>query len=397
MIGRLKRFIKKLIRKTDKFLTLKIIFPLVYKWHAKKPVDDNKVIFVEIRLKGVSNSFSLLYDRIKANPKFKVHVHNLRLTFVKTLAYDKRCIQLMKDMATAKYVFLNEATNAVSSVKKREETTVFQTWHGCGAFKKFGFSTAQLIFGENEKNMLRYPFYNNLDYVSVSSPEIVWAYEEALNSKRYNSKIVPIGVSRSDIYYDEEYKNTAYERLYEVMPAARGKKVIVYAPTFRGRVANAKTPNVLNVELLNYVLSDEYVLLFKHHPLVRIRPSVPETCQDFALDVTDTMSIEDLLIVADLCISDYSSLVFEYSLLEKPILMLAYDVDNYIDWRGFYYSYDELVPGPVVKNTYEVLDFIRNIENYDREKVHNFREKFMSSCDGHSTDRIIELVFGENF
>lgn len=397
LIKAVKRILKKIKNRLNRFYTLKILFPLVYKLNSRKPVDENKVIFLELRLEGLSNSFTEIYNTLKNDyPKFNLVMHNLRLTFVSTRQFNKNCVKLFKDMATAKYVFVNEGSNALGSIKKRKETTVFQTWHGCGAFKKFGFSTAELIFGDNRKNMLKYPFYNNLDYVSVSSPEVVWAYEEALNSERFGSKIIPIGVSRTDIFYKEEYKKTAFEHLYEVMPQAKGKKVIMYAPTFRGRVANAKAPNRLNIELLKYALSDEYVLIIKQHPLVRKRPEVPEYCADFAMDVSELMSIEDMMIVADICISDYSSLVFEYSLMEKPILFLAYDIETYIDWRGFYYPYDELVPGPVVNNTYEVLDFIKDVDNYDKQKVHAFREKFMASCDGHATERILDLVFGEN-
>lgn len=394
MLKKIKKLIRKYLRRFNKFYTLKIIFPLVYKWNARKPVDESKVILVEVRFDGISNSFSEIYQRLSEDKKFNVHVHNLGLTFVKTISYDKNCIKLLRDMATAKYVFLNEASNTVSCVKKRSETVVFQTWHGCGAFKRFGFSTAQLIFGETEKSMLKYPFYNNIDYLSVSSPEVVWAYEEATNSARYGTKVIPIGISRSDFFFNEQNKQKAFDRLYEIMPQARGKKVIMYAPTFRGRVAAAKAPNRLNIELMNYALSDEYVLIIKHHPFVRKRPEVAPQCENFALDVSELMTIDDMMFVSDMCISDYSSLVFEYSLFEKPMIFLAYDLDEYIDWRGFYYPYEELVPGPIVDNTLDIVDFVKNIDSFDKEKVVDFRKKFMSSCDGHATDRIFELVFG---
>ncbi len=397
MLKKVKKLVKKYIKRFNKFYTLKIVFPLVYKWNARKPVDENKVILLEVRFDGLSNSFSEIYPKLKEHPELKVRIHNLGLTFVKTVQYDKNCIKFLKDMATAKYVFLNEASNTVSCVKKRSETIVFQTWHGCGAFKRFGFSTAQLIFGENEKSMLKYPFYNNINYFSVSSPEVVWAYEEATNSKRYGTKIVPVGISRSDFFYNEDNKQKAFENLYEVMPQAKGKKVLMYAPTFRGRVVSAKAPNKLNIELMKYALSDEYVLIIKHHPFVRKRPEIPAGCEDFAMDVTELMTIDDMMFVSDICISDYSSLVFEYSLFEKPMIFLAYDLENYIDWRGFYYPYEQLVPGPIVDNTLDIVDFVKNADKFDKEKVVKFREKFMASCDGHATDRIFDLVFKDKF
>lgn len=140
-------------------------------------------------------------------------------------------------------------------------------------------------------------------------------------------------------------------------------------------------------------LGDEYVLLLKHHPFVKKLPEVPEDCQNFAMDVTKALDIDKLLCASDVCISDYSSLIFEYSLFERPMIFLAYDLDDYFDWRGFYYNYDELTPGPVVSETDEVIDYIQNLNSrFDKAEVQAFREKFMSACDGHATDRIMELV-----
>ncbi len=77
------------------------------------------------------------------------------------------------------------------------------------------------------------------------------------------------------------------------------------------------------------------------------------------------------------------------------MIFFAYDIEDYNDWRGFYYNFDELTPGPVFTKTEEVIDYISNIsERFDQSEVHAFREKFMSACDGHATDRIMDLVHG---
>ena len=97
--------------------------------------------------------------------------------------------------------------------------------------------------------------------------------------------------------------------------------------------------------------------------------------------------------VSDVCISDYSSLIFEYSLLERPILFLAHDLEDYYDWRGFYYPFEEMAPGPVATNTGEVVEYLLHLERrFDRRKVARFRERFMSSCDGHATERVLQLL-----
>lgn len=254
-------------------------------------------------------------------------------------------------------------------------------------------STADLIFGDNRKNQEKFPNYRNLAYVTVSSPEISWAYEEAMNLKNTDTQIVSTGISRTDVFYDKNFIEAAAEAVYSVCPKARSKKIILYAPTFRGRVAKAQTPDCLDIAAMKEALGDEYFLLLKHHPFVKKRPEIPEDCQDFAMDVTTELDIDKLLCVSDVCISDYSSLIFEYSLFERPMIFFAYDLDEYFDWRGFYYNYDELTPGPIVKTTEEIIDYIQHLDTrFNPSQVRAFREKFMSACDGHATDRILELV-----
>ncbi|MBQ7129054.1 MAG: CDP-glycerol glycerophosphotransferase family protein, partial [Clostridia bacterium] len=185
--------------------------------------------------------------------------------------------------------------------------------------------------------------------------------------------------------------------LYKVVPQAKGKKVILYAPTFRGRVASARTPNQLNLGMFEDHFGDDYVLLFKHHPFVKKIPVISDEFAQFAFDVTQTLDIEDLLCTADICITDYSSLVFEYSLFEKPIIFYAYDLENYCDWRGFYYDYYEISPGPVFSTNKEMIYYIENLDTrFDKVKIKDFRKKFMRSCDGNSTDRILRYIFDKD-
>lgn len=393
---KIKKFIRKKTNPLYRYYVLKVLYPHVYKKYSKRPVEENKVVFVEIRLPNLTNSYKVIYDELCRNYDFDIHCHFLRNTYVGRTEYRRRCKAFIRDIATAKYVFMDEATNIMGNFTMREETVVTQLWHGCGAFKKFGYSTADAIFGATREIMDKYPFNRNYTNVTVSSPEVIWAYEEAMNYTHESGVVKALGSSRTDIFYDEDFIKSAYDAFYEIMPQAKGKKVILYAPTFRGRVAKAKSPNRLNVELLNYVLGDQYVLVTKHHPLVRKRPQIPENCTDFAMDLTDDLSIEELLCVSDICISDYSSLVFEYSLFEKPMIFLAHDLDTFFDWRGFYYDYYELAPGPVVKNTCEIIDYITNIdEKFDKKQVQDFRQKFMSSCDGNATNRILDTALSD--
>lgn len=396
-ISKLKKKVIKLAKRYAKDLLFWVYFPYIYSKHAKSPIKQDKVIFVEIREFEISANFRYMVDELKKNYDFDIQIIFLKENSVRWRTYMENCSKMIKQVATARCVFLADASNVLSSIKLRPETKIAQLWHGCGAFKKFGLSTADLIFGASRKDALRHPYYRNLSLVTISSPEVAWAYTEAMHLEDSPETIQAIGVSRTDIFFDEYYLEQCHSKVQKAVPTCRGKKVILYAPTFRGRVAKAQGPDELDIKHMKEELGDEYILLIKHHPLVKHLPRIPEECMDFAFDVTHTFLVNDLLPVADICISDYSSLIFEYSLFERPMVFFAPDIDEFNDWRGFYYDYDELTPGPIYDNTDELVDYIKHIETaFDKKCVSDFKYKFMRSCDGGSTQRILDFMFGDD-
>ena len=390
----LKKFKKKFfskLRRIRKHYRYKVYFPKVYSSYCTEPVQENKVLFLEMRFTKLSNSFELIYKALEESGEYDLKCSYVQFNFIRGREFTQRVNEMLKELATAKYVFVDDASLILSSIPLRKETVAINLWHACGAFKKFGRSTAELKFGSSAATLDKYPNYGNLTHVTVSSPEVIWAYEEAMHLPKGIVKAT--GVSRTDQFYDKEFVESRKQKLYEIMPEAKDKKVILYAPTFRGHVATASSPDRIDFERFCRELGDEYVIVCKHHPFVKNPPIIPEELQHFARDLTKYLSIEDLLCCADICISDYSSLVFEYSLFEKPMIFYAYDYDNYCDWRGFYYDYSEFTPGPVVQTEDELLNSIKNIDTqFDKQKVIDFKEKFMGSCDGHATERIIALM-----
>ena len=385
-----KKFISKL-RRIRKHYRYKVYFPKVYSSYCTEPVQENKVLFLEMRFTKLSNSFELIYKALEKSGEYDLKCSYVQFNFIRGREFTQRVNEMLKELATAKYVFVDDASLILSSIPLRKETVAINLWHACGAFKKFGRSTAELKFGSSAATLDKYPNYGNLTHVTVSSPEVIWAYEEAMHLPKGIVKAT--GVSRTDQFYDKEFVESRKQKLYEIMPEAKDKKVILYAPTFRGHVATASSPDRIDFERFCRELGNEYVIVCKHHPFVKNPPIIPEELQHFARDLTKYLSIEDLLCCADICISDYSSLVFEYSLFEKPMIFYAYDYDNYCDWRGFYYDYSEFTPGPVVQTEDELLNSIKNIDTqFDKQKVIDFKEKFMGSCDGHATERIIALM-----
>ncbi|WP_051204925.1 CDP-glycerol glycerophosphotransferase family protein [Butyrivibrio sp. VCD2006] len=391
------RFFKKLYGSIFRFVTRKIIFQIYFWMCSRAPIEENKVTFMELRLPNLSNNFQLLHKELTEKYDLNVKVHYIRQGFARGKDKYGRIFAFLKDAATSKYIILNEGSDIAGGIKKREGQHIMNTWHGCGAFKKFGRSTRDKIFGDSGKTADRYPGHPDYDLVTVSSPEIVWAYVEAMGKEDKPECIKPLGLSRTDVFYDEKFIAQAKENVAKEVPASKDKKILLYAPTFRGRTKWAFSPSELDIGKFYENFHEEYVLLFKHHPITHERPQIPAEYADFAFDVTDSLSIEDLLCVSDICISDYSSLIFEYSIFERPMVFFAFDLDEYFDWRGFYYDYDELTPGPVFSTNDEMIDYIKHIdERFDRNVVREFRNKFMASCDGNATKRVIMDFFGND-
>lgn len=395
-VRKAKHVFYRLVKRLIKDVSLGLCYPIAYRKAAKHPVAPEKVIFLENKSSTLPDSYRVLHDCLTEGYSFEVRFVSLGQNRVRLRRYYLNCWNAVKDIATAKYVFLNDASDLVSCLPLRDETKVVQLWHACGAFKKWGMSTAELKFGGTRKDLLRHPFYKNLSLVTVSSPEVVWAYVEAMVLENQPEIVKPIGVSRTDLFFDAEHLAKARSHIEELVPLACNKRVILYAPTFRGRVASAEGPDRIDIPRFKEAFGDDSVLLIKHHPFVKKPHRIPEGCEGFAYDVSGDLDIDELLCVADVCISDYSSLVFEYSLFDRPMVFFAYDIDEYNDWRGFYYDYDELTPGPVFSDNESMVDYLQHLEErFDVGRVRAFREKFMGACDGHATERVCEEVFGE--
>lgn len=376
MIGLLKNIVKGILYRG--------IFPILYKWYSKKPVVKNCVLFIEIRYDKMTNNFTLLYEAFSKKDIFTVEIAFLGLSVFSYKKYIKQCYQMIKQLAVAEYVFVNEGSNVLAALPIRKETKLVQTWHGCGAFKRFGHSGT---------DTLKEDYYNPYTFVTVSSPEVVDIYADSMRVNR--ERILPIGVSRTDVFFRKDYIEKCTDEVRGQYSIGEDKKIILYAPTFRGNAQRAESPKLLDVEKLYPGLNEEYVFLYKGHPVVNVPTDIPEKYASFFIDASDEQ-IEKLMCAADLCITDYSSLIFEYALLERPMYFYAYDYKDYVTERGFYYEFESFVPGPIC---YTEEELIQAITQQDKKEIVRqvtaFKNRFMSACDGRATDRIIERVISE--
>lgn len=385
-----------MIKRIGKWLVFKWVYPVCYKMASCNDINRKKIIFVENHQSELTDNFILYYQELKKRD-YEVHVHYLKISSSGWKDIIRRSIALIKDMGNASCIFLNESNSLFGAFKLRRETKLVQVWHACGAFKKWGYSVADKSFGDDRKSLEQYSGHYNYTLVPVSGKEVCWAYEEAFGLEPDSGIVRPLGVSRTDIYFRKEFLDASHEKLKQMIPFLNNRKVILYIPTFRGEIRTAVSPKELDIARLFDCFHEDYMVLVKQHPFIRESYVVEEAYSDFCMEIRDEMTTDELLAVADICITDYSSVVFDFSLLEKPILFFAYDLERYYDERGFYYPYETFVPGPVVKNNCELIECISKIKEFDYNKIRDFKERYMSGCDGHATKRILEQVFDGEF
>ena len=198
-----------------------------------------------------------------------------------------------------------------------------------------------------------------------------------------------------DQFFDPKAREAGREAAFEAFPQARGRMTILFAPTFRGHGAKSAT---YPTELLDYAalhalcVEKDAVCIIRMHPFVREPLEIPEDMRDRIVDgSSSTIDVNDLLFAVDLLVTDYSSIVFEFSTQDRPMLFFAYDLEEYVASRDFYVDYRAFVPGRIVRTFDEMLDAIRR-DDYEPEKLAAFRATHFDHLDGHATDRVIELI-----
>lgn len=368
------------MRKKMKKILFSVLFPVYYKWQCRRPIKKGNVLFIELRHVIMPNDFQYLYKELEQQD-MSCSLYCMGNHHITGFAYFKRCLEMLKKLAVSEYAFINDVNNVIGSIKLRKGTMLIQTWHGCGAFKKFGFTL-------NEK--LESNYYPKCDIVTVSSPAVVDIYAKAMGQSVDN--IYPVGVSRTDLFFLKERCNKIREHCLKKIDRGWHKKYILYAPTFRGNAHNPENPKLLQPEELYDALSDEYRILYKGHPTMNGMVVVSERYEDFFLDVSNEYTIEELMILSDVCITDYSSLIFEYALLDKPMVFYAYDRNEYEQERGLNFPYKEFIPGPCCETAEQVIEAIKMPKDEYKEKREEFKRKYMDACDGQSTKRIINLM-----
>lgn len=357
------------------------------------PVKKNRIAFVAPHNGGNGDSLSALRSYVEEKGGFEtvtISTQDLRLDFSGVKAFVISCLKAAgfftlkaKALATSKYVFLNDNFMPMASLNFSPEAVVTQLWHAEGAFKKFGLSLplSSDIAERERKNGQK------LTYVVCSSKNIAPVYAEAFGVDE--SKVLALGAPRIDFLMKEKNLDAMRERFDSLHPECKGKKLVLYAPTFRDDAkSDSRLVDRIDINAFNNELGGEYALLTKLHPQIHSDRTVP------GVDVTGS-NITELALICDILITDYSSVCMDFALLSKPCIFFAFDLEEYQKERSFYYDYKSYVPGTVAESFTEVIDAIKNPRS-DEEKLRRFREFNFDYTDSDNTRRVFERIISSN-
>jgi len=147
----------------------------------------------------------------------------------------------------------------------------------------------------------------------------------------------------------------------------------------------------LDLRVLRAAIGDDHVVLLRRHPFVRRATVLGPDLDGFVIDASDHPDIHDLMLVSDVLVTDYSSAIYEYSLLGRPMAFFAPDLDAYEAERGFYFDYRTGVPGPVFETTAQLAAWL-HAGDFDLDRVARFRDESFEVADGRSTRRFVDDV-----
>ena len=347
--------------------------------------DENLVLFVSFMGMNFNDSPKAIYDYMQAHPEYKKYhcvwafedpskFPNLETVKIDTPAYFKTALR-------AKYWITNTNIERGLHFKKKEQKYL-NTWHGI-ALKYIGNDVA----GRNDFN------FDTVDHLCVCGDYDERVYKSAFRAKE--SSYLRVGLPRNEELWNVTDEKKAEMRRKLGIPTE--KKVILYAPTWRESTDGGKNYEIkppIHFDEWKKELGDRYVVLFRaHHQTTKV---LGVQYDEFVREASSYPAVNDLMIAADILITDYSAIAFDYSILCRPIFCYAYDYDTYLAERGTYFDIDDRYPNKSCRTEEELLCRIKSID-YELEcaNTKRFRDEFIQYGIG-ATETCVKDEFGKN-
>lgn len=362
-----------------KSVILKTILALFFPFARLQKVHPDRITFISLEHDRLSKDFKLIYDQLQdkrfGKYDIKTDLFKFEPSFLGNIKYGFACIRQLFLIQSSRLVILDFNNFVVSNFKHKQDVKILQLWHATGALKKFG------------NKVDRDYVIKNYDYSIVNSYFFKSIYAEAFNM--YEDQIMVTGIPDNDKNFDSMVIKQNKLRLLKKYPQLATKKVITYAPTFRGRIGTKFKEADIDLKQLRKELGHNYVIIYKPHPLIS---------NSFYKGDPNVLFIEDepvsaIFSVTDLLVTDYSAITIDWMAFDKPIVAYVPDLNDYAHKPGLNINYETDFPGPVTRDESQLTSAIKSANNeVNKQKRQQFINKVYKFTDGEATQRVVEFV-----
>lgn len=366
--------------------------------YLKQPVKENVILFETFMAKNYSDSPKYIYEYIAQNhPEYEcVWAINDGAKIPYGAKTVKRfSFQYAYYLAVSKYLVFN--VRPPLWYRKREEQVFLETWHGT-PLKRLVFDQEEVTSASPKYKQQFYRQRKDWDFLVSANPFSTKTFRSCF---LYEGEMLEYGYPRNDILYWPN-KDEIAQQLKEKLDIPKDKKTILYAPTWRDDQhygsGQYKFELALDLKLMKERLQDDYVVLLRTHHYISDHIDV-SGLGDFVINLSSYDDISEIYLISDICITDYSSVFFDYANLKRPILFYTYDFDKYKNQlRGFYIDMNTEVPGPLLYTSEQVVQAIEDIDEITeeyKERYDQFYDRFCCYDDGHASEHVAEAMLAK--
>lgn len=372
------------------FLLCKRLFTKLF-WLI--PLKNNKIFFSSYEGKQYSCNPKAIYEQLKNEEKSYYYIWEYNSSSVpdelkqNVIIVKHNSLSYFYHLLTAKYIITNSGISAAISLRK--EQVCVNTWHGGGAYKKVGAVVDEKVNGTACKELAI--IAKQTSYFLSSSQEFTKVMEKSTFIPR--NKFLNIGMPRNDIFFAPSKMENLRKKVRDYCNLSDEKKVVLFAPTYRGKSGNMHystlIPDIDNLtRALKSKFGGEWVVLYRSHyykTTVENNPSI--------IDVSEYQDMQELLCLADVLITDYSSCIWDYSLIFRPCFLFVPDLEEYENERGGFYTQISTWPGIVCKNDEELakkIFYYNRVEYIQKVKIHH--SSLVSYDKGTATEQLLRAL-----
>ncbi len=351
--------------------------------------NGNRILFLIENSNELGGNASALYNRMLERGLDRSH--KITVSCRNIFAKKQNPFEWLRTvvlMAKQDYIFVEDYVPVLGFLKLDSKTTVVQLWHAGFGFKGVGYGRFGLTGSPN-------PFescHRKYTYGIIGNENLREVYSEVWGIEK--EALLATGMPRLGDFLNEQVMEKVKADILEKLPMLKGKRVITFAPTYRGsnqKEAHYDMKRIDQKALYDYCQETDSIVLMKFHSFLKGHKLVEEAYKDRLMDVSE-FNLNDLFYVTDLLITDYSSCFYDFILLGKPVLFYVYDEVSYSAMRGICRPVSKVAPGKICKSFEELMDGIRS-QNYEDVVIPDFMIDRCSLREAlTASDKIIDYV-----